>query len=357
MENKGGSMRSHTKQIHVGPVAVGGDAPITVQSMTNTDTKDVKATVAQILALEEAGCDLSRSAVNSLEDAKAIVAIKEQTHIPFIADIQFDYRLALYAVEYGCDCLRINPGNIGDEDRVEQVVRACKAKNIPIRIGVNSGSVHQQMIEKYHGVNVESLVYSALEEIRLVERFGYDQMKVSIKSSDVQTMVEANELFSSLSDYPLHLGVTEAGPLFTSSVKSSIGIGSLLLRGIGDTIRVSITGNPVDEVRVGNEILKSLGLRQSGIDLVSCPTCARTKVDLVGLVSRAEKEMTHLHKNLRIAIMGCPVNGPGEAKEADLGIACSKGSGVIFKKGKVLRQVPEEQLLDALLQEIEKTEN
>lgn len=350
-------MRSHTKQIHVGPVAVGGDAPITVQSMTNTDTKDVKATVAQILALEEAGCDLSRSAVNSLEDAKAIVAIKEQTHIPFIADIQFDYRLALYAVEYGCDCLRINPGNIGDEDRVEQVVRACKAKNIPIRIGVNSGSVHQQMIEKYHGVNVESLVYSALEEIRLVERFGYDQMKVSIKSSDVQTMVEANELFSSLSDYPLHLGVTEAGPLFTSSVKSSIGIGSLLLRGIGDTIRVSITGNPVDEVRVGSEILKSLGLRQSGIDLVSCPTCARTKVDLVGLVSRAEKEMTHLHKNLRIAIMGCPVNGPGEAKEADLGIACSKGSGVIFKKGKVLRQVPEEQLLDALLQEIEKTEN
>ncbi len=350
-------MRSHTKQIHVGPVAVGGDAPITVQSMTNTDTKDVKATVAQILALEEAGCDLSRSAVNSLEDAKAIVAIKEQTHIPFIADIQFDYRLALYAVEYGCDCLRINPGNIGDEDRVEQVVRACKAKNIPIRIGVNSGSVHQQMIEKHHGVNVESLVYSALEEIRLVERFGYDQMKVSIKSSDVQTMVEANELFSSLSDYPLHLGVTEAGPLFTSSVKSSIGIGSLLLRGIGDTIRVSITGNPVDEVRVGNEILKSLGLRQSGIDLVSCPTCARTKVDLVGLVSRAEKEMTHLHKNLRIAIMGCPVNGPGEAKEADLGIACSKGSGVIFKKGKVLRQVPEEQLLDALLQEIEKTEN
>lgn len=350
-------MRSHTKQIHVGHVAVGGDAPITVQSMTNTDTKDVKATVAQILALEEAGCDLSRSAVNSLEDAKAIVAIKQQTHIPFIADIQFDYRLALYAVEYGCDCLRINPGNIGDEDRVEQVVRACKAKNIPIRIGVNSGSVHQQMIEKYHGVNVESLVYSALEEIRLVERFGYDQMKVSIKSSDVQTMVEANELFSSLSDYPLHLGVTEAGPLFTSSVKSSIGIGSLLLRGIGDTIRVSITGNPVDEVRVGNEILKSLGLRQSGIDLVSCPTCARTKVDLVGLVSRAEKEMTHLHKNLRIAIMGCPVNGPGEAKEADLGIACSKGSGVIFKKGKVLRQVPEEQLLDALLQEIEKTEN
>lgn len=350
-------MRSHTKQIHVGRVAVGGAAPITVQSMTNTDTKDVKATVAQILALEEAGCDLSRSAVNSLEDAKAIAAIKEQTHIPFIADIQFDYRLALYAVEYGCDCLRINPGNIGDEDRVEQVVRACKAKNIPIRIGVNSGSVHQQMIEKYHGVNVESLVYSALEEIRLVERFGYDQMKVSIKSSDVQTMVEANELFSSLSDYPLHLGVTEAGPLFTSSVKSSIGIGSLLLRGIGDTIRVSITGNPVDEVRLGNEILKSLGLRQSGIDLVSCPTCARTKVDLVGLVSRAEKELTHQHKNLRIAIMGCPVNGPGEAKEADLGIACSKGSGVIFKKGKVLCQVPEEQLLDALLQEIEKTEN
>ncbi|WP_071705631.1 flavodoxin-dependent (E)-4-hydroxy-3-methylbut-2-enyl-diphosphate synthase [Murdochiella vaginalis] len=350
-------MRVKTKQIFVGDVPVGGDAPISVQSMTNTDTKDVDATVAQILAFEEAGCDISRSAVNSLADAQAIPQIKERTHIPFVADIQFDYRLALYAVEYGCDCLRINPGNIGEDDKVEQVVKACKAKSIPIRIGVNSGSVHQSMIEKYHGVNVESLVYSALEEIRRVEQFGYEQMKVSIKSSDVRTMVDANALFSTLSDYPLHIGVTEAGPLYTGTVKSAMGIGALLLRGIGDTIRVSLTGDPVEEVRLGVEMLKVLGLRQEGVELISCPTCARTKIDLLSLVSKAEKALAAQHKNLRVAIMGCPVNGPGEAREADIGIAGNNGSGVIFKKGKVIRQVPEEQLLEALLDEIQRMEN
>lgn len=350
-------MRAKTKQIVVGNVAVGGDAPISVQSMTNTDTKDVEATVAQILALEKAGCDISRSAINSLEDAKAIAKIKERTHIPFVADIQFDYRLALFAVEYGCDCLRINPGNIGDDDKVEQVVKACKARHIPMRIGVNSGSVHQSMIEKYHGVNVESLVYSALEEVRRVEQFGYDQMKVSIKSSDVRTMIEANALFSTLSDYPLHIGVTEAGPMYTGTVKSAMGIGALLLRGIGDTIRVSLTSDPVEEVRLGREILKVLGLRHEGIELISCPTCARTKIDLLKLAAQAEEALKDKQKNLRVAIMGCPVNGPGEAREADIGIAGNKGSGVLFKKGKVIRQMPEEKLLEALLEEIEQMEN
>lgn len=350
-------MRVKTKQIFVGNVAVGGDAPIRVQSMTNTDTKDIEATVAQIRAFEDAGCAISRSAINSLEDAKAIPVIKERTHIPFVADIQFDYRLALYAVEYGCDCLRINPGNIGEDEKVKMVVDACKAKKIPLRIGVNSGSVHQKMIEKYHGVNVESLVYSALEEVRRIEDFGYDQIKVSIKASDVRTMVEANELFSTLSDYPLHIGVTEAGPLYTGTVKSAIGIGALLLRGIGDTIRVSLTGDPVEEVRLGNEVLKVLGIRKEGVELISCPTCARTKIDLVTLVTQAEKALALQHKNLRVAIMGCPVNGPGEAREADIGIAGNSGSGVLFKKGKVIRQVPEEHLLDALLDEIEQMEN
>lgn len=348
--------RKETKQILVGDVAIGGGAPISVQSMTNTDTKDVDKTVAQILAFEEAGCDISRSAINDLEDAKAIPLIKARTHIPFIADIQFDYRLALYAVEYGCDCLRINPGNIGSDEKLQAVVAACKEKNIPIRIGVNSGSVHQEMIDKYHGVNVESLVYSALEEIKRVEQFDYKNIKVSIKSSNVQMMIDAYRLFSSLSDYPLHLGVTEAGPAFTGTIKSAVGIGTLLAEGIGDTIRVSITGDPVQEIKIGREILRSLGLRQEGIDLISCPTCARTKIDLIGLVEEAEKLLEGMQKNIKVAIMGCPVNGPGEAREADFGIAGNKGQGVLFKKGKVIRQVPEDQLLYALIEEIEKVE-
>ncbi len=348
--------RKETKQILVGDVAIGGGAPISVQSMTNTDTKDVDKTVAQILAFEEAGCDISRSAINDLEDAKAIPLIKARTHIPFIADIQFDYQLALYAVEYGCDCLRINPGNIGSDEKLQAVVAACKEKNIPIRIGVNSGSVHQEMIDKYHGVNVESLVYSALEEIKRVEQFDYKNIKVSIKSSNVQMMIDAYRLFSSLSDYPLHLGVTEAGPAFTGTIKSAVGIGTLLAEGIGDTIRVSITGDPVQEIKIGREILRSLGLRQEGIDLISCPTCARTKIDLIGLVEEAEKLLEGMQKNIKVAIMGCPVNGPGEAREADFGIAGNKGQGVLFKKGKVIRQVPEDQLLYALIEEIEKVE-
>lgn len=347
-------MRKKTRQINVGGVLVGGDAPVTLQSMTNTQTSDVEATVAQILAFEAAGCDISRSAINSLEDAKAIPKIKARTNIPFVADIQFDYQLALYAIEYGCDCMRINPGNVGGKDKLRLIVEACKEKKIPIRVGVNSGSVHADMIEKYHGVNVQSLVYSALEEVKSIEEMGFYDMKVSIKSSDVRTMIDAYTLFSELSDYPLHLGVTEAGPSFQGTIKSSVGIGTLLANGIGDTIRVSITGDPVQEVMIGKEILKSLGLRRDGVDLVSCPTCARTRIGLIGIVEEAQSRLQHVNKNIKVAIMGCPVNGPGEAKEADIGIAGNVGSGVLFKKGKVIRQVKEEELLDALMEEIEK---
>lgn len=346
--------RRKTRMISVGGVTIGGNAPIRVQSMTNTITSDIDATVRQILQFEEAGCDISRSAINSLEDAKAIPKIKERTNIPLIADIQFDHRLALYAIEYDCDGLRINPGNIGGEGRLREIVSAAKKKRIPIRVGVNSGSVHQDMIEKYHGVNVESLVYSALEEVSQIERFGYDQIKVAIKSSSVPTMIAANRLFSEKSDYPLHLGVTEAGLPFAGTIKSAVGIGTLLAEGIGDTLRVSITGDPVQEVKIGVEILKDLGLRKEGVDLVSCPTCARTKIDLIGIAEKAEHRLQGMKKNLHVAIMGCPVNGPGEAREADIGIAGNNGSGVIFKKGKVIRQVPEEKLLDALIEEIEK---
>lgn len=346
--------RHRTRTIHVGSVAVGGPSPISVQSMTNTDTKDIAATVAQILAFEDAGCHISRSAINDLEDARAIPVIRERTHIPFIADIQFDYRLALYAVEYGCDCLRINPGNLGSEENLRKVVEACQKKDIPIRVGVNSGSVHREMIEKYHGVNVDSLVASALEEVRRIEAYDFHAIKVSIKSSDVPTMIAAYRRFAQASDCPLHLGVTEAGPPFQGTIKSAVGIGALLADGIGDTIRVSLTGDPVEEVRVGRAILKSLGLLREGIDLVSCPTCARTKIDLIGIVEEAQRRLAPLKKNLKVAIMGCPVNGPGEAKEADLGIAGGRGYGVLFRKGKVIRQVPEAALLDALLEEIGK---
>lgn len=346
-----------TRKLLVGGIAIGGGSPITVQSMTNTDTKDVEATVRQILAFEKEGCDLSRSAINSLEDARAIPEIKARTHIPFITDIQFDPDLAMYAIEYGTDGLRINPGNIGSKKDLERIVKACRDKSIPIRVGVNSGSVHKSMIDKYHGVNEESLVYSALEEVKAIENLGYDQVAVSIKSSDVGTMIRANQLFAQVSSCPLHLGVTEAGPPFAGTIKSSVGLGVLLHQGIGDTIRVSITGDPVQEVTIGMEILKSLGLRQWGPNLVSCPTCARTKVGLIGLAEKVEKGLKGMDRNITVAVMGCPVNGPGEAREADIGIACNKGAGVLFRKGKVLRQVPEEKLLDALFEEIERMDH
>lgn len=349
-----------TRKVYVGDVAIGGGSPISIQSMTTKETKNIKEVVDQINDFERAGCDISRSAINSIEDAKAISEIKKRTNLPFVADIQFDYKLALAAVENGCDCLRINPGNIGGSDKVKILVEKCKEKNIPIRIGVNSGSVHKDMIEKYHGVNVDSLVYSALDEVKVLEDLDFHDIVISIKSSDVNTMIDVNRKISSLCDYPLHLGVTEAGPLYQALVKSSIGMGSLLKDGIGDTIRVSITGDPLQEVKAGKTILKSLGLRRDGIDLVSCPTCSRTSVNLDEIVNEASDRLDKLNLNLKVAIMGCPVNGPGEAKEADYGIACAKGYGFLFKKGITIKKVKQEEIVDSLIEEIlkdEKNEN
>lgn len=349
-----------TRKVYVGDVAIGGGSPISIQSMTTKETKNIKEVVKQINDFEKAGCDISRSAINSLEDARAISEIKKKTNLPFVADIQFDYKLALAAVENGCDCLRINPGNIGGSDKVKILVEKCKEKNIPIRIGVNSGSVHKDMIEKYKGVNVDSLVYSALDEVKVLEDLDFHDIVISIKSSDVNTMIDVNRKISSLCDYPLHLGVTEAGPLYQALVKSSIGMGSLLKDGIGDTIRVSITGDPIQEVKAGKTILKSLGLRRDGVDLVSCPTCSRTSVNLDEIVNEASERLDKLNLNLKVAIMGCPVNGPGEAKEADYGIACAKGYGFLFKKGITIKKVKQEEIVDSLIEEIlkdEKNEN
>ncbi|MDU1316157.1 flavodoxin-dependent (E)-4-hydroxy-3-methylbut-2-enyl-diphosphate synthase [Anaerococcus hydrogenalis] len=349
-----------TRKVYVGDVAIGGGSPISIQSMTTKETKNIKEVVDQINDFEKAGCDISRSAINSIEDAKAISEIKKRTNLPFVADIQFDYKLALAAVENGCDCLRINPGNIGGSDKVKILVEKCKEKNIPIRIGVNSGSVHKDMIEKYHGVNVDSLVYSALEEVKVLEDLDFYDIVISIKSSDVNTMIDVNRKISALCDYPLHLGVTEAGPLYQALVKSSIGMGSLLKDGIGDTIRVSITGDPIQEVKAGKTILKSLGLRRDGVDLVACPTCSRTSVNLDEIVNEASDRLDKLNLNLKVAIMGCPVNGPGEAKEADYGIACAKGYGFLFKKGITIKKVKQEEIVDSLIEEIlkdEKNEN
>ena len=349
-----------TRKVYVGDVAIGGGSPISIQSMTTKETKNIKEVVKQINDFEKAGCDISRSAINSLEDARAISEIKKRTNLPFVADIQFDYKLAHAAVENGCDCLRINPGNIGGSDKVKILVEKCKEKNIPIRIGVNSGSVHKDMIEKYKGVNVDSLVYSALDEVKVLEELDFYDIVISIKSSDVNTMIDVNRKISSLCDYPLHLGVTEAGPLYQALVKSSIGMGSLLKDGIGDTIRVSITGDPLQEVKAAKTILKSLGLRRDGIDLVSCPTCSRTSVNLDEIVNEASERLDQLTLNLKVAIMGCPVNGPGEAKEADYGIACAKGYGFLFKKGITIKKVKQEEIVDSLIEEIlkdEKNEN
>lgn len=348
--------RKLTKQIHVGSVAIGGGAPVSIQSMTNTDTKDIEATVAQILALKEAGCDIIRAAINDEEDAKAIGEIKARTEMPFIADIQFDYRLALMAIEHGCDCLRINPGNIGGKERVQAIVDACNKKTIPIRIGVNSGSLHQEMIDQYGGVNRRSIVESALKQIRELEEMGFTNVKVALKSSNVVETIEACRLFSEMSDYPLHLGVTEAGPKLSGSIKSAVGIGTLLAEGIGDTIRVSLTDDPIEEVYTAREILRSLGLRKEGIDLVSCPTCARTKINLIEIVEEAQKRLSSMKKNVTVAIMGCAVNGPGEAREADYGIAGGSGEGILFAKGKVIRKVPESELLDVLIEAVENHE-
>ncbi|MDU5069569.1 flavodoxin-dependent (E)-4-hydroxy-3-methylbut-2-enyl-diphosphate synthase [Finegoldia magna] len=346
--------REDTKRIYVGNVAVGNGARVTVQSMTNTDTKDVESTVKQIKEFESVGCDISRSAINDLEDAKAIPIIKSMTNIPFVADIQFHHKLSIAAIENGCDCIRINPGNIGGIDRVKEIVDCCKHHKISMRIGVNSGSVNQKFIDKYHGVNVDSICYSCLDQIRMIEDMGFDDIKLSLKSSNVNMSIKAYEKMSELCNYPLHVGITEAGPSTKGIIKSSVGIGSILSKGIGDTIRVSLTGDPKEEIIVGRQILMSLGLLNEGIEIISCPTCARTKIDLISLVNEAEKKLDKIDKHIKVAIMGCVVNGPGEAKEADIGIAGGNGVGLIFKKGEIVRKVKEEELLDVLIEEIER---
>lgn len=345
--------RRKTRQIRVGNVLIGGDAPISIQSMTNTITKDFEATVSQILKLEDEGCEIIRFAVNDFDDAKAIGEIKKRIHIPTISDIQFDYKLALAACENGIDGMRINPGNIGAKWKVKEVCEACKFRGISIRVGVNSGSVKKEFIDKYGGVNENSIVKSALEEIEILESLNFSDIKVSLKASNVNLSIDSYKKFSEISDYPLHLGITEAGPPPMGIVKSAVGIGSLLSQGIGDTIRVSLTADPIEEVKAGKEILKSLGLKTNGLDLISCPTCARTKVDLIKLVDIAQKKLDQLDLNMKVALMGCAVNGPGEAREADIGIACGNKNGLIFKKGEVIKKVPEEKLLDELLLEIE----
>lgn len=346
--------RKKTKVIKVGNVFIGGHNPISIQSMTNTATKDVISTVAQIKKLEVAGCNIIRSAITDLEDAKAIKYIKKEISIPMIADIQYDYKLALESIKYGIDGLRLNPGNIGSLDKVREVVKACKDNGISIRVGVNAGSLKKEFLEEYNGVNEDSMVYSALEQIRLLEDMGFYDIKISLKASNVPLTIKAYEKMSSMVDYPLHLGITEAGPLWQGTIKSSVGIGTLLSMGIGDTIRISLTGDPVEEVKVGREILKSLGLLKEGLEIISCPTCGRTNIDLINIVKEAEKRLEGINKYIKVAIMGCAVNGPGEAREADIGIAGGKGEGLIFRKGQIIKKVEEEYLLDELLKEIEK---
>ncbi|HEY8361341.1 MAG TPA: flavodoxin-dependent (E)-4-hydroxy-3-methylbut-2-enyl-diphosphate synthase [Tissierellaceae bacterium] len=345
--------RRKTRVIKVGNVLIGGNNPISVQSMTNTKTKDVESTVKQIKELENAGCHIVRVAVTDLDDAKAISKIKKEINIPIIADIQFDYKLALESIKYGVDGLRLNPGNIGSEDRVKEVVKACKERGISIRVGVNSGSIKKEYLEKYNGVNENSMVYSALEQVRILEDMDFHDIKISLKASSVQLTIKAYEKMAELVDYPFHLGVTEAGPAWRGTVKSAIGIGVLLSEGIGDTIRVSLTGDPVEEVKVGREILKSLNLLNEGVEIISCPTCGRTNINLIEIVEKAEKKLSGINKHIKVAIMGCPVNGPGEAREADIGIAGGKGEGLIFKKGQIIKKVKEEDLLDELIKEIE----
>lgn len=346
--------RRKSRVVWVGHVPVGGDYPITVQSMTNTDTRDVASTVAQIKALEEAGCELVRVAVVDEEAAQALARIKKQITIPLIADIHFDYRLALQAMASGVDGLRINPGNIGGPAKVREVVAMAKEKRIPIRIGVNAGSLEKDLLYKYQGVTPEAMVESALRHVHLLEEAGFYDIKISLKASQVPLMVEAYRLLAAKTDYPLHLGVTEAGPLLTSAVKSSMGIGILLSEGIGDTIRVSVTGDPVLEVKLGFEILKSLGLRQRGIELISCPTCGRCQIDLLPLAEKVEQELAFVQQPLKVAVMGCPVNGPGEARQADVGIAGGKGQGLLFRQGKIVAKVPQEKLVEALVHEVKK---
>lgn len=345
-------MRENTKIIHIGNKIIGGNNPILIQSMTNTKTEDVQATVNQILELEAAGCDIIRSAVPTLEAAKAFSKIKKQIHIPIVADIHFDYRLAIAAMEHGADKIRINPGNIGSTDKLKAVIDAAKERNIPIRVGVNSGSLEKELVLKYQGVTAEGLVESALDKVRIIEDLGYDNLVISIKSSDVLMCVKAHELIAKQTVYPLHVGITEAGTIAAGNIKSAVGLGIILYEGIGDTIRVSLTGSPLEEVKSAKLILKTLGLRRGGVELVSCPTCGRTQIDLIKLAGEVENLIQDINLDIKVAVMGCAVNGPGEAKEADIGVAGGKGEGIIIKKGEVIRKVKEQDLLSALREEL-----
>ena len=347
-------MRKLTKQIMIGDVRIGGGAPCAVQSMCSTDTRDAAATLAQIGRLADSGCEIARCAVPDLDAALALAAIKAGSRLPIIADIHFDYKLALSALESGVDGLRLNPGNIGERWKVAEVVRAASERRVPIRIGVNGGSLEKELLAKYGHPTPEAMVESALGHVRILEDLGYDQIKVSIKVSDVVRTLEAYRLLSQAIDYPLHIGVTEAGTTLTGAVKSSVGLGILLYQGIGDTMRVSLTGDPVDEVRVAYDILKSLGLRNRGINFVSCPTCGRCQIDLIPVAEEVERRLADLDTNITVAVMGCAVNGPGEAREADFGIAGGKGEGLLFKNGEIIRKVPEGELADALVEEVRK---
>lgn len=345
-------MRHQTRSVQIGDKVIGGGNPVLIQSMTNTRTEDVKATVEQILRLEEAGCEIIRVAVPTAEAAEAISEIKKQIHIPLVADIHFDYRLAVAAIEHGVDKIRINPGNIGKENRVRSVVDAARERNIPIRVGVNSGSLEKDLIQKYGGVTPEGLVESALGQVGLIEDMGYDNLVISIKSSSVPLCVKAHELLTLKTDYPLHVGITESGTLLTGNIKSAAGVGIILYQGIGDTIRISLTGDPVEEVKSAKILLRTLGLRMDGIEVISCPTCGRTRIDLINLANEVEQITAKYDLNIKVAVMGCVVNGPGEAREADLGVAGGIGEGVIIKKGKVVKKLPEEELLSALEAEL-----
>lgn len=344
--------RKITKTVKIGSRVIGGGNPILIQSMTNTRTEDIKATVAQIKQLCDAGCEIIRCSVPTMEAAKALEEIKKQVELPVVADIHFDYRLAIAAIEHGADKIRINPGNIGSADRVQAVVDAAKERGIPIRVGVNSGSLEKELVEKYHGVTAEGIVESALGQVRIIEDMGYDNLVISIKSSDVLMCVRAHELISAQTDYPLHVGITEAGTIISGNIKSSIGLGLILHQGIGDTIRVSLTGAPLEEVKSAKLILRTLGLRKGGIEVVSCPTCGRTNIDLIGLANQVEDMVADIPLDLKVAVMGCVVNGPGEAKEADIGIAGGRGEGLLIRRGEVIKKLPEEELLPALREEL-----
>ena len=346
-------MRKQKRIVNIGGVKIGGDNPVAIQSMCNTDTRDVKATVNQIHELENAGCEIIRVAVPDMVAAKAVADIKKQIHIPLVVDIHFDYRLALECMKNGADKVRINPGNIGDRDRVKQVVEMAKEREIPIRIGVNGGSLERELLQKYGGVTADALVESAMGHVAILDELNFNNVVVSIKISDVPKMLCAYRKFNEISDIPLHIGVTESGTLKGGTIKSAVGLGALLAEGIGDTMRVSLTANPVEEIYAAYDIQKVLGMRKTGAEIVSCPTCGRTQLDLISIANEVEKRAANIDKPIKIAVMGCAVNGPGEAREADIGIAGGKGEGLIFKKGEIIKKVPQDSLVDELMKEIE----